>query len=274
MKTIIQASRGRRGVRSPTGARINRRNGRAWRAAAVAMTVGCAAASAHAESFFAIEAGLGFTHATREGDGMYFNEGFSHSTPTNSFGARGGIVFNAIDAQPLSWVPGLRVHLTYAYWGSLKWQATVVDDVNVRADGSLAGYSTASKSCFNNNCGPRRTFYSSGSTHSINLTVEPYWNLGSGWTVGVEAGPSVYWGPWTSDYVSIDPGWAGPPGTVQQVSHRVVPHLGALVGASVSKGPFSVRAQYLFAPPRYISNGTDVPSGIRGVFMVSVNYTY
>jgi hypothetical protein len=238
------------------------------------MSLGCAAAAAHAESFFQLEAGLGATSATKDGDGMYYDEGKSHHTPVNSFGARAGIQLNVIDAPVRSWVPGLRAHLTYAYWGSLNWTATVAEDEGNVDNGALGGYSTQSKTCVNNFCGQMRQFNSSGNTQSINLTLEPYWNLGGGWTVGVEAGPAVYFGPWKSYYVAIDNGPFGPAGSVIPNSHRIVPHMGAVVGASVSKGPFSLRYEYLYAPTTYATVGGSIPSGIKGAHMLTLDYTF
>lgn len=239
------------------------------------MSLGCVAVTAHAESFFQLEAGLGASHYTRLGDGMYFDQGLSHKTPLNSFAGRAGIVMNVIDAPVRSWVPGLRVHATYVYWGSLNWTATVAEDAsNTVNNGSPGGYSPQTKSCLNNYCGSMRQFNSSGNTQSLNLTLEPYWNVGGDWTVGVEAGPAVYFGPWKSNYVALEDGRFGPAGTVEPNSHRVVPHMGALVGASVSKGAFSVRYEYLFAPASYATVGGSIPSGVKGAHMLTVNYTY
>lgn len=239
------------------------------------MALGCAAATAHAESFFQLEAGLGASHYTRLGDGMYFDQGLSHKTPLNSFAGRAGIVMNVIDAPVRSWVPGLRVHATYVYWGSLSWSATVAEDAsNTVNNGSPGGYSPQTKSCLNNYCGSMRQFNSSGNTQSLNLTLEPYWNLGNDWTVGVEAGPAVYFGPWKSNYLALEDGRFGPAGTVEPNSHRVVPHMGALVGASVSKGAFSVRYEYLFAPASYATVNGSIPSGIKGTHMLTANYTF
>jgi hypothetical protein len=69
---VVQASRGRRVPRQQvTSARTNRRVGSRWRAAAVAMSLGCAAAGAKAEqSWFQFEAGIGAS-SCRQGRGRH-----------------------------------------------------------------------------------------------------------------------------------------------------------------------------------------------------------
>ena len=222
---------------------------------------------AHAESFFQIEVGAGMAGATKDGDIMYYDEGMSHHTPISSFGGRVGIVSDVITAGTKSWVPGVRVHLGYTYWGAESWSATVGEDFNGRY-----GYSTLTKNCVNT-CGQIRTFISGGHMHSINLTVEPYWDPGGGWTVGAEAGPAIYFDPWSSTFVANESGPFGPAGSTQQVSHHVVPELGAVIGLSISKGPFSIRYNYLYGRNRS-AGGADVPSGIKGAHLITANYTF
>lgn len=222
---------------------------------------------AHAESFFQVEVGVGMASATEDGDIMYYDAGLPHHTPVNGPGARIGLVATLREAETKSWVPGVRMHLGYTYWGAESWSATVGEDFN----GSY-GYSTLTKNCVNT-CGQIRTFISGGSMHSVNLTIEPYWDLGGGWTVGAEAGPAIYFDPWTSAFVANESGPFGPAGSIQQVSHHVVPELGAVVGLSVSKGPFSIRYNYLYGRNRS-AGGTDVPSGIKGAHLITANYTF
>jgi hypothetical protein len=71
------------------------------------MSLGCAAASAHAEPFLQVEAGLGVTSAVKLSDGMYYSKDFSHDTPNGSHGGRVGVVMNAVDARPRSFTPSL-----------------------------------------------------------------------------------------------------------------------------------------------------------------------
>ena len=204
---------------------------------------------------------------------QYFDEGLPHHTPVNAFSARAGVVMNLINAPVRSWIPGMRLHLDYTYWGKLNWTATVAQDSSNFPNGD-GGYSVATKSCIDNNCGQMRTFVSRGVTHSISLAAEAFWNLGNDWEVGVNAGPAMYFGPWRSTYIADEDGVFGAAGSTEEVSHRVVPHLGAVAGLSVSKGAFSLGYSYLYAPPRFETNGTDVPSGIKAVHMVYVGYRW
>jgi hypothetical protein len=138
----------------------------------------------------------------------------------------------------------------------------------------LAGYSTASKSCFNNQCGQIRQFLSTGNTQSVNLTVEPFWNFGHDWTVGVEAGPAIYVGPWQSDYVADQTGIFGPDRqhaggfAPRRTAHR------SRGGRFGIERPGLLRYNYPFAPSHFVDNGSDVPSGIRDVHMLTLNYTF
>ncbi|SDR37773.1 hypothetical protein SAMN05443245_5264 [Paraburkholderia fungorum] len=239
------------------------------------MSLGCAAASAHAEqSWFGFEAGLGVTSATPVGDGVYFSKGFSHSTPNGSYGGRAGIVLNAIEAPPRSWKPGLRFHLTYSNFGKVKWSSMNPQDAADFSNvGQQGGYSVVTQSCVDNNCGDFRKFDSTGGMQAISLTFEPYWDLGSGWQIGVEAGPALYKSTWTAIATAQSDGIFGPAGTQETLTHPPRIQLGALFGASIAKGPFSVRANYLYAPIG-AWQGKNVPAGIKGEFMLSANYTF
>jgi hypothetical protein len=238
----------------------------------------CAAVcqSAHAEqSWFQIEAGLGVTSAVKLGDGMFYSKGFSHDTPNGSYGGRVGLVFNAIPAAPRSFVPGVRAHLDYYNFGKVKWSSVnPQDEADFSSVGQRGGYNLATQSCVDGNCGDFRRFDSAGGIQAIALTVEPYWDLGSGWQLGVEAGPALYRTTWTSVATAMnDSARFGPTGTQETLSHQPHVQVGVLVGASVSKGPFSARLNYLNAPVGY-STDKDTPAGIKGEWMLSMNYTF
>jgi hypothetical protein len=273
---VVQSSRIRREVRKPIAVgRSSRRVGSRWRAAAVAMSLGCAAASAHAEqSWFSFEAGLGLTSAKKVGDGIFYSKGFSHSTPNGSYGGRAGIVFNAVDAAPTSWTPGLRFHLTYANFGKVKWSSmNPQDQADFDGTGRQGGYNVKTLGCDDNNCGVFRKFDSTGGIQALALTVEPYWDLGSGWQIGAELGPALYRSTWVSVATAMSDGRFGPAGTQETLTHPPKIQIGALAGVAVGKGPFSVRVNYLYAPIGKWE-GKNVPSGIKGEWMLSLNYTW
>lgn len=231
-------------------------------------------ASAHAESWFQFEAGIGVTSATKVGDGMFYSNGFSHSTPNGSYGGRAGVQFNAIDAAPRSWTPGLRFHLTYSNFGKVRWSSiNPQDQADFSSVGQQGGYSVITQTCVNNNCGDFRRFDSTGGLQSVSLTVEPYWDLGSGWQVGVEAGPALYRSSWTAVATALSNGRFGPAGTQEVLTHTPGIQMGALAGISVARGPFTARVNYLYAPIGEWS-GKNIPAGVKGAWMLSINYTF
>jgi len=239
------------------------------------MTLGCAAATqARAESFFQIEAGVGITSATKLGDGMYYSRGFSHSTPNGSYGGRVGIVLNAIDAHPRSFVPGLRLHLDYYNFGKVRWSSVNPQDAaDFDGTGTTGGYNIKTQTCNDGNCGTFRRFDSTGGIQAIALTIEPYWDLGAGWQFGIEAGPALYRSTWTAVATALSDGRFGAAGTQETLSRSPAIQLGALAGVSVARGPFSVRANYLYAPAGRLTNG-NIPAGVKGEWMLSLNYTF
>lgn len=242
---------------------------------AAAMAFACT--SANAESFFQIEAGIGITSATKVGDGIFYSKGFSHSTPNGSYGGRVGIVMNAIEAEPRSFVPGVRFHLTYQNFGKVRWSSiNPQDEADFSSQGQRGGYSLASQSCVDGNCGAMRKFDSTGGIQSLSLTIEPYWDLGGGWQFGVEAGPAIYRSTWTAIATTMqDSERFGPAGAQETLTHMPTIQVGALAGASVSKGPFSVRVNYLYAPVKFGGDHPkNVPAGIKGEWMLSMNYKF
>jgi hypothetical protein len=271
---VVQSSRARRAVRKPVAAtRSSRKAGSRWRAAAVAASIGCAAASAHAEqSWFSIEAGIGASSAVKVGDGIWFNQGMTHNTSTQSIAGRAGIQLNVIDASPRSFIPGVRVHATYNYFGHWNWDAIAGEDA--AADHSY-GYNVKTQQCYNQNCGQFREFRSSGNIQAIALTVEPYWDLGRDWTVGIEGGPALYRAQWNATATALASSERfGPAGSVENFHHSPRLYLGVMLGASISKGPVSVRLNYIYSPDKFMQSGGDVPQGVKGVYMLTANYTW
>ncbi|WP_205980681.1 hypothetical protein [Paraburkholderia sp. Ac-20340] len=181
---------------------------------------------------------------------------------------------NAIDARPRSFMPGLRLHLDYYNFGKVKWSSTNPQDAaDFDGTGTTGGYNATTQTCNDDNCGAMRRFDSTGGIQAIALTLEPFWDLGSSWQFGVEIGPALYRSTWTSVATALSDGRFGPIGTQETLMHSPHMQLGALAGASISRGPFSVRLNYLYAPVGS-STAKNVPSGIKGDWMLSANYTY
>lgn len=239
--------------------------------AAIALTC---ASSAQAQSWFQFEAGIGITSATKVGDGIFYSKGFSHDTPNGSFGGRLGIQFNAIEAAPRSWKPGLRFHLTYGNFGKVRWSSINPEDQgDFTTVGQKGGYNVITQSCDADNCGVFRRFDSTGGLQTISLTIEPYWDLGQGWQMGVEAGPALYRSSWTAIATALSNGRFGPAGAQEVLTHTPGIQIGALAGVSVARGPFVARVNYLYAPISDWS-GKNIPAGIKGAWMFSLNYTF
>ncbi|MFM0270086.1 hypothetical protein PQQ59_05845 [Paraburkholderia aspalathi] len=183
-------------------------------------------------------------------------------------------MFNAIEAAPRSWTPGLRFHLTYANFGKVKWSSmNPQDEGDFAGTGTQGGYNIVTQSCVADNCGTFRKFDSTGGIQALALTIEPYWDLGSGWQLGLEAGPALYRSTWTAVATAESNGRFGPSGSQETLTHPPKVQVGALVGAAVAKGPFSVRVNYLYAPIGSWA-AKNVPAGIKGEWMLSANYTF
>ncbi len=103
------------------------------------MSLGCAAAAAHAESFFQLEAGIGMASYTTLGDGLYFQRGLSHHFDLHVPAFRAGIVLNARDYHPGSWVPGIAFNLTYLNFGRVAISGMAAPDKDAYY-GAVGGY--------------------------------------------------------------------------------------------------------------------------------------
>jgi hypothetical protein len=226
-----------------------------------------AACHAQAQSFFEIEAGIGGSSYVKTGNNVYYDEGFAHSTPIAAPAGRVGIMADFYNPSGL--IPGLRAHATYYNFGAVTWHATVPEDGFTR-NGVSGGYNASTDSCTNNNCGTFRNFSSSGLTQAVALTVEPYWDIGHGYTLGLEAGPAMYRAEWNTQATALSDGSFGPAGTVQDISVKAKWQLSYILGLSLSRGPVSLRLNYLSTRRA----GNQNPVGTKGVFMGTFNYTF
>jgi hypothetical protein len=226
-----------------------------------------ASGTVQAQSFFEIEAGIGAASYVRTGNNVYYDQGFAHSTPINAPAGRVGLLANLL--QPAGFTPGLRAHATYYNFGAVTWHATVPEDGFTR-NGVSGGYNASTDSCTNNNCGTFRNFSSSGLTQAVALTVEPYWDIGHGFTLGVEAGPALYRAEWNTYATALTAGDFGPAGTVQDISVKAKWQLSYILGVSLSRGPVSLRLNYLSTRRA----GDQNPVGTKGVFMGTFNYSF
>jgi hypothetical protein len=197
-------------------------------ALAAGMALAC---SAHAQSFFEIEAGVGMTYYTLT-DGKWFQEGaldnhvISHA-PAVSIGLTGNVIDRA------RW--GIDWHADAIYLGgvSASCQCTISDDdYNPRTHVMKAGATTES-------------YYGSGHAVGVSLMLEPYLKYRE-WKFGVAAGVFGYRKTWTEN-VS---GWDGNFGIARPVPvHLESAHgisFAPAVGVDVSRGPFTLSYRYFF----------------------------
>lgn len=222
--------------------------------------------------WFQLEAGVGASYYSHGPDDLWWQESMQHSFHLSAPAWRLGVQFNLLDHDPQSWMPGLAVHALYLNFGqaSIRSIAAPDEDPNLFNAQNGGFYNLVTHSC-DKYCGPERSFVSGGRLQAFAATVEPFWTIG-GWRVGVEAGPSLFRSTWdaTATSLTATPFW-GPAGSVETFHHDAKWEVGALVGASIGYGPFTLRYNYLFAKPK---NDPTVPPGFSGAHMVSVNYAF
>jgi hypothetical protein len=234
--------------------------GRRWRAAAVAATIGCASA-AHADSitdYVHAEMGAGASKYSST-DGTWYQQGMEHdlglSAPVLMLGLTGPIYTRE------SW--GIDWHVDYVSLGHVSSQCECTpDDANYNPQThQLRPVQHAV---------PNANFVGNGNAQGVTLTLEPYFRY-RGWRVGAEAGLF----PYRPDWNEVIYGWQGNTGVAPQTLYVDTPHawqIGKVVGASISRGPFSVAYQHYWMPTRYDS--THSPAIWKGADVVMVKYRF
>jgi len=244
-------------------------------ALAVGAALALASANSSAQSWFQFEAGLGVTSAQKVGDGIYYSRGFSHDTPNGSYGGRVGVVVNLVDAPARSFTPGVRLHVDYYNFGKVRWSSmNPQDEADFTSIGQQGGYNVKTGTCIDNNCGVFRKFDSTGGIQAIAFTVEPYWNVGGAWQLGIEGGPALFRSTWTSVATALSDGRFGPAGTQEALQHQPKIQLGAIAGVDLFRGPVGMQVAYLYAPAAYRRDSSDVPAGIKGELMLTLGYRF
>jgi hypothetical protein len=165
--------------------------------------------SAHAESFFRMEAGLGGSFSKDQGDGIWYQQGVPHheqmATPAYLLGFTGDLTEN------------LRWHADYVYFGEYSASCLCVTDQQYNTNthtASVPGYIP---------------FNGHGHTQGVAMTLD-YGRTWRGVRYSAEAGPWVYWATWhvTHD----DPAQPG----AYSLNHVTVPQLGAVIGVRAEYG--------------------------------------
>lgn len=253
MKTI-QSCRVRRGTRTVSVRAERKPGGRAWRTAAVAATLGCVAVAAHADSitdYIHFEAGIGFGLAKDMPDGVWQQQGSPDNHVKLTFpallaGATGSI-----------WTRGrwdVRWHADYAYLGEQRASVMGVPD---------AAYNPQTHQDITKNMPPRYSpFNGHGHMQGVPLTLDVGYTY-RGWRLGAEAGAWVYWQTWHESLYNLDNQW-------QDLSHKTVPQIGYVVGASIARGPVSLSYRYYQVSQRW----NPYPGLATGAHVLMATYRY
>lgn len=222
------------------------------------MALGCAAATANAESFFQIEAGIGGSAYRDSGDGLWIQEGFEHklqlTAPAFEVGFTGDIL------QRPSW--GVSWHADWVWLGTIHTQSM--------ATPSDANYNTKTKSC-NGPCWPLANYMGAGHDQGLIFTIEPHYDTG-GWRFGVEAGPYIHRSTWSVDVT----GWCATQDAAPinlHVTNTPKWKVGAVIGASVSRKNFTLAYQY-FWNRTPVSPSEPYPPIWRGTHLLVAKYKF
>lgn len=205
-----------------------------------------AAHSAHAQSWFQFEAGIGVARIADMGDGTWIQQGAPNNheqktTPAFLVGVTGPIY--ARGALDVRW------HAGYVYLGEFSASVDGVPDAyydSVRHQVLPAWRDTGAR-------------YSPFSGHGhlqgvpVTLDVGYTWR---GWRIGAEAGPWLYWQTWHESLYALDNEW-------HDLSHKTHAQVGYVVGASATRGNLGVSYRYYGVRPSWnpypgIATGTHV----------------
>jgi hypothetical protein len=223
------------------------------------MSLGCAAASAHADSitdYIQFEAGIGGADYARGSDGLWVQDGFEHKVNLTAPAVEVGVTGDLYQAS--SW--GVSWHLDWSWLGTIHSQSL--------ATPSDANYNLQTKGC-NGKCWPLANYMGSGHDQGFMLTIEPHYDY-AGWRFGVEGGPYLHSSTWTEDVT----GWVSTPTAAPvnlSVKHQPKWLLGYVLGASVGYKSFTLAYQF-FHNQR--ADGDPVPPIWRDTQMLMVKYRY
>lgn len=178
---------------------------------------------AHAWQF---EGGVGGNLYQTENGRWYQNgtqdNSVQRTSPTLSFGITGPLVSRG------NW--GVDYHVDYTWFG----RAAASCQCDVRDDDyrqRVSGAATA-------------RFSGSGYMHGVSATVEPYYYW-SGNRLGVELGVAAVQSTWNESVTGWTNGEGSPPQNLAlSTSHAIKP--AAVVGASISRGPWTIAYQHWF----------------------------
>lgn len=184
------------------------------------------------------EIGLGVSKFNTLADGMWYQEGFPHRLDLQRPAASVGISGPVND-----W---LRWRVAYHYLGNVGSSAYAVPDATDYVDG-VGGYNLQTKSC-NGECGPTRMFVGHGNLQGIAITLEPHFDY-RGFQFAIEGGAWIYHANWhVTAYNNFDKPNQWPAVEEYRYSRKI--DVSYTVGASISRGNWTVAYQYFKTPAR------------------------
>lgn len=214
----------------------------------------CAKAeTAHAETFFEIEAGIGAAHIKDMGDGTWIQQGAPNNrekvnSPAFMVGFTGSLYETA--RYDVRW------HADYVYLGSVSASVDGVPDQYYNPSTHQVSPTFAAT-------GDRYSpFNGQGHTQGVALTLDGGYTT-HGYRFGVEAGPWIYWQTWHESLYDLAGNW-------DDLSHKTSPQLGYVVGASVARGPWSVSYRYYGMKARW----NPYPGLATSAHMLTLNYRF
>lgn len=259
MKTI-QSCRVRRGARTARPVRADRKPGRAWRAAAVAATLGCAAVAAHADSitdYVHLELGAGVTWYKPLGNGTWIQYGMKEN----------------LDLRAPMWTVGFTGPIyTREKWG-VDWHVDYVNLGHVSSDCWCTqydrDYDLKNRRAVSPNV-PLAEFVGSGYAQGIALTLEPYYRY-RGFRIGVEAGLFIYRPTWDETEIGYqDTPESAPISVSVHTSHAAL--YGKVIGVSIGRGPFRVAYKHYVLPTKFDDH--HYPALWHGADVIEAKYVF
>lgn len=224
--------------------------------AVIAAALAVASFAVHADSisdYVQFEAGIGAQHIADMGDGTWIQQGAPNNqerqnTPAFMAGLTGSII------QRGAW--DARWHLNYVYIGTYTASVDGVPDDN---------YNPHTHQVHNMPAGMRYSpFNGQGHTQGVPFTLDVGYTY-RGWRVGAEAGVWAYAQSWHDSLYNLADEW-------QHFNRSPKIQFGYVVGANVSRGPFSLSYRYYQIRADWSGNGT--PGLATGAHVLMGTYRF
>lgn len=225
----------------------------------VAFLVALLASPAHADSisdYVRLELGIGVSRYQAQGDGTWYQQGMPHSLGLSAPVLAAGFTGPLWTAE--KW--GIDWHVNYVSLGHVSSDCTCTpmdENYDTKTHKKLGLYNV-----------PDARFVGNGNAQGVALTIEPYVRY-RGFRFGIEGGLFPYRPSWDVQVSN----WAvgGTPTTLNIGTPHGI-QLGGIVGASVSRGPFTLSYQHYFLPTKF--DATHSPAIWKGADVLMVKYRF